>query len=161
MECYVKMANGMFHASMGMTKAFRVTDTASDNQPPVANVAVIISGNDGISFPSKIIKGKNTFSVFFKDQMVHENFVGHDVNLVKLEDGHSLEELEKWMNWADPNGLISPQPKGIIFLGGVNEMPAGGTGYFTTDLTPGQYAFISEVPNTLSKGLLKTFEVVE
>lgn len=65
------------------------------------------------------------------------------------------------MNWADPKGLISPQPKGIIFLGGVNDMPAGSTGYFTADLSPGKYAFISEVPNALSKGLLKTFEVAE
>lgn len=81
MECYVKMANGMFHASMGMTKAFRVTDAASGNQLPKPDAVISISGNEGISFPDKISKGKNVFSVFYKDQMAHENFVGHDVNL--------------------------------------------------------------------------------
>lgn len=161
MECYVKMANGMFHGTMGMIKAFRVTDSASGNQPPASPVPVVISGTEGISFPQKISKGKNTFSVFFKDQKAHENFVGHDVNLVKLEANHNLETLEKWMNWAEPEGLISPQPEGIIFLGGVNDMAAGNTGYFTVDLIPGNYAFISEVPHTQSKGLLKTFEVAE
>ena len=38
-------------------------------------------------------------------------------------------------------------------------MPAGSTGYFTADLTPGRCVLISEVPNTLGKTLLRTFEV--
>ncbi len=87
--------------------------------------------------------------------------MGHDVNLVKLEEGHNLEELEKWMNWTDPKGLITPAPTGVIFLGGVNEMPGGNTGYFTVNLEPGNYAFISEVPNSIQKGMLKTFEVAD
>ena len=91
----------------------------------------------------------------------HENFIWHDLNLVKLSDSANEDELEAWMNWADPKGLITPAPNGVTFLGGVNDMPAESIGYFTVDLEPGRYAFISEVPNTKSKGLFKTFEVVE
>ena len=40
-------------------------------------------------------------------------------------------------------------------------MPTGSTGYFTVTLEPGNYAMISEVPNTLSKNMLKTFVVSE
>ena len=102
-----------------------------------------------------------SLSVFFKDQIVHENFAGHDINLVKLDSNASLEELENWMNWVDPKGLIEPAPPGLIFLGGVNNMPAGGRGYFTVVIEPGNYALISEVPNALSKNMLKTFVVAE
>ena len=63
------------------------------------------------------------------------------------------------MNWADPEGLIEPAPKAVTFMGGVNNMPKGNTGYFKATLEPGNYALISEVPNALSKNMLKTFLV--
>ena len=49
----------------------------------------------------------------------------------------------------------------MTFLGGVNDMSAGNTGYFNIDLEAGTYAFISEVSNTKSKGLFKIFEVID
>ena len=158
-ECYVKMENGVFHSSMGMVKELIVTDKHVDNHKLKPNVKIIISSKEGIVYNESIKKGKQTFEVFFEDQIVHENFVGHDVNLVKLDEKADLEALEKWMNWADPLGLISPAPQGITFLGGVNDMPAGSRAYFTSTLEPGRYAMISEVPNSLSKNMLKTFIV--
>ncbi len=161
MECYVKMPNGTFHGTMGMLKAFTVVDTINTNEPPVPTVHITLSGDDGMTVSDSIQKGKNIFSVFFKDQKVYENFVGHDVHLARLEANSSLDALEKWMNWADPKGLITPAPEELVFMGGVNDMPAGRTGYFTVDLEPGNYALIAEVPNTSEKGLLKTFTVSE
>lgn len=159
MECYVKMPNGKFHGSMGMVKPIIVLDTDSGIEPPTATVDLNISSTEGITYQGTIEKGKHTFSVTFKDQITHENFVGHDINLVKLNDSADLNELEKWMNWADPEGLVTPVPAGVTFLGGVNDSPAGTIGYFEVDLEPGNYAFISEVPGTVAKGMLKTFEV--
>lgn len=72
-----------------------------------------------------------------------------------------MKELESWMNWTDPKGLITPAPEGVTFLGGVNDMPAGRKGYFEAELTPGRYAFISEVPNSMSKNMLREFIVPE
>ena len=161
MECYVKMPNGKFHTSMGMAKAIIITVNDSGNSPPKSTVNISISSTEGINYDKPISKGEQIFSVYFKDQIVHENFVGHDVNLVKLDKGANLEVLEKWMNWADPKGLISPAPKGFTFLGGVNDSPAGNTGYFSVELEPGDYVLISEVPNTLSKKMLKTFSITE
>ena len=161
MECYVKMPNGKFHTLMGMAKALIVTEEDSGNTPPEATVNITLSGEEGISYNAPISKGKQVFSVYVKDQKPHENFIWHDLNLVKLNDLANEDELEAWMNWADPKGLITPAPNGVTFLGGVNDMPAESIGYFTVDLEPGRYAFISEVPNTKSKGLFKTFEVVE
>ncbi len=161
LECYVKMSNGIFHTSMGMTKDIVVIEEDSGNEEPDADIAINISSTEGIVFNDSIRSGKHTFSVNYKDQIVHENFVGHDVNLVKLADNTDLKMLENWMNWSDPKGLIEPAPAGFTFLGGVNDMPQGGKGFFTADLKPGNYALISEVPNANSKNMLKTFTVSE
>jgi len=158
-ECYVKMSNGVFHTSMGMTKDIVVTKTDSGNKELKGDIEIIISSADGIVFNDSISSGKHIFSVYYKDQTVHEHFVGHDINLVKLDENADLKELENWMNWADPKGLIEPAPSGITFLGGVNDMPEGNIGYFTATLDTGSYALISEVPNALSKNMLKTFVV--
>lgn len=161
MECYVKMPNGKFHTLMGMAKPLVVTEEDSGNTPPEATVNITLSGEEGISYDGTITKGKQIFSVFVKDQKPHENFIWHDLNLVKLNTNASEEALEAWMDWSDPKGLITPVPNGITFLGGVNDMPAGRTGYFYVDLKPGKYAFISEVPNTKAKGLFKHFEILD
>lgn len=158
-ECYVKMENGIFHSTMGMVKELIVTDSITDNSQPKPDIKISISSIEGITFIEPIRSGKQVFSVHFNDQVVHENFVGHDVNLVRLSENANLETLEKWMNWADPKGLITPAPEGFTFLGGVNDMPATNTAYFTAILEPGNYALISEVPGALSKKMLKTFVV--
>lgn len=160
-ECYVKMSNGVFHTSMGMTKDIVVSDINSDMKPPASDIEISISSTDGIVFNDTINSGKHIFSVLFKDQIVHENFVGHDINLVRLYENANLEELENWMNWADPKGLIEPAPVNITFLGGVNDMPAGNKGFFSATLEPGTYALISEVPNASGKNMLKTFTVTD
>ncbi len=159
MECYVKMPNGKFHTSMGMAKPIIVTQEDSGNTSPEATVNITVSNEEGITYDNPITKGMQVFSVFYKEQKQHENFMQHDVNLVRLEANASEEALEKWMDWSHPKGLITPVPEGVTFLGGVNDMPAGRTGYFYANLKPGKYALISEVPNTKSKGLFKVFEV--
>ncbi len=159
LECYLKMSNGIFHTSMGMTKDLVVSEEKSGNESLQANINISISSTEGIMTKDSIVEGLQTFSVHYLDQIVHENFVGHDVNLVKLEGDANLEELENWMNWATPTGLMEPAPQGVTFLGGVNDMPAGATGYFTAKLDPGNYVLISEVPNATAKGMLRSFEI--
>jgi len=161
MECYVKMPNGKFHTLMGMAKPLIVTEEESGNIPPEATINITLSGEEGISYDEPIAKGKQVFSVYVKDQKPHENFIWHDLNLVKLDENASEDALEAWMDWSDPKGLITPVPDGVTFLGGVNDMPAGNTGYFYADLKPGKYAFISEVPKSKSKKLFKVFEVID
>jgi len=159
MECYVKAPDGKFHSSMGMVKSLFVTDKNSKNTTPVATINISISSTEGITYNDTIKSGLQTFSVSFKDQITHENFVGHDVNLVILSKNTDLDSLAAWMNWVSPKGLINPSPASVTFLGGINDMPAGSTGYFTANLKPGKYAFVSEVPNAISKNMLKTFIV--
>jgi len=158
-ECYVKMPNGKFHTSMGMSKALYVKGKKSTLIPPQPNVRLELSGDRGIQILDTVARGRQIFKVHFKDQVVHENFVGHDINLARIDAGADVEILEAWMNWANPNGLVSPAPAGFTFLGGVNDMPGGSVGYFEAELTPGEYVLISEVPEARKKNMLKVFQV--
>ncbi|MHB1107463.1 MAG: hypothetical protein ACYCZ2_13995 [Lutibacter sp.] len=160
-ECYVKMSNGVFHSSMGMEKAVVVSETDSGNTEPKADIEIDISSTEGIVFNDSISAGNHTFSVFYKDQIIHENFLGHDINLAKLDDTANLDELNNWMDWSNPKGLIEPAPKGVVFLGGLNNMSQEDKGYFAVNLDPGRYVLISEVPNPASKNMLKLFVVSE
>lgn len=159
LECYVKMSNGVFHTSMGMVKDVVVSDKDSGNSEPKADANITISSTDGIVLKDSVFAGKRTFSVHFNDQIVYESFVGHDINLVKLQSNTDLKNLENWMNWADPKGLIEPAPSDVTFLGGVNDMPSGNKAYFTAILNKGIYGLISEVPNPSEKNLFITFEI--
>lgn len=162
LECYVKTA-GIFHsynpdpAQYGMVHAFTVTGEPSGAQEPKADVEMTISSQRGIELSGTPVAGVETMAVHFADQKVHENFVGHDVHLVRLKPETDIGKLIAWMNWASPNGLQTPAP--AEFLGGTNEMPAGKTAYFTVRLEPGDYAFIAEVPSADEKGMLKRFTV--
>lgn len=161
-ECYVKMPNGKFHSVMGMYKEIIVTDDKSmGKEPSEETINDDLSSENGFVFNPDIRTGEHLIKVNFKDQKLHEHFLGHDIHLVKLSENANLEELEKWMNWADPKGLITPSPMGVTFLGGMQEMVAGNSGYFEIKLIKGKYAFISEVPSAKSKNLLKVFEVLD
>jgi len=159
MECYVKMPNGKFHSVMGMFKEIRVTNHKSAIEKPRPTIDLNISSANGITANTSYTKGQHTIAVTFTDQKAHEHFLGHDIHLVKLSNEANLEELNRWMNWTNPKGFISPSPKGVTFLGGIQEMPTGNTGYFSTNLTPGNYAFIAEVPSPKQKNMLKLFTV--
>lgn len=162
MECYVRMPDGKFHNTMGMAKALIVTEEKSGLSPPKPDIDINCWTRGGISWNGHPKAGKTTFRVTYSDQIVHENFVGHDINLARMEEGADLEALEAWINWATPTGLMSStQPEGFTFLGGTNDAPAGSVLYFEATLEPGEYVLISEVPDAGEKGLLKTFKVAE
>ncbi|QYA25263.1 hypothetical protein G3I01_06975 [Gramella sp. MT6] len=158
-ECYVKMANGVFHNTQGMAKEIKVTQADSTDVGITADYTINIAANEGITFNDNVSPGEKIFKVEFGEQKVHENFVMHDVHLVWVDEGADLSKLNSWMNWADPNGLQTPAPEGFRFIGGMQEMAEGGTGYFTAELRPGNYVLISEIPDPQSKGFLKTFSV--
>ncbi|MDX1472032.1 MAG: hypothetical protein R3213_11095 [Flavobacteriaceae bacterium] len=158
MECYVKMADGTFHLSHGMVKGLTVLEESTNLQPPAADYTISIS-TAGLNMEGSPSSGKKTFRVNYQDQKTYEHFLGHDVNLVRYENSVKTDSLIPWLNWMNPTGLKTPPPAGFTFLGGVNNMLAGDTGYFEVDLTPGNYLLISEVPDAKKKGLYKEFKV--
>ncbi|MFW6084933.1 MAG: hypothetical protein ACODAA_06955, partial [Gemmatimonadota bacterium] len=166
-ECYVKTADGTFHSTEGMIRGLEVTErsNAADAPPRTSGRVTIDLGKkthrgDGISFDDGITRpGVHTFEVHFENQGPYAHFLGHDVHLVRLDDSADTDALADWMNWSVPGGLASPQPEGVTFLGGAQDMPAGSTTYVTAELVPGDYAWIAEVPDPDAEKMFVPFSV--
>lgn len=162
LECYVK-TNGIFHSYnpspdvYGMVVELTVTEDSTTAEAPEPTLNIHISSEEGIQMEGTATSGDHIVEVTFDDQNVYENFVGHDVHLVRISENTDLEELEAWMNWLTPTGLQTPAP--AEFIGGTNDMAGGSTAYIHVELEPGNYAWIAEVPNPSEKGMLQTFTV--
>ncbi len=162
LECYVK-TNGVFHSyspdstQYGMVHQFVVTAPPSPAPAPQPTLRLTLSSTRGIEVSGDPQVGEQIVAVRFEDQKAHENFVGHDVHLVRLADSVDTKALVAWMDWTRKGGLQTPAP--AEFLGGVNEMPAGSTGYLTVTLEPGRYAWIAEVPKADEQGMLREFTI--
>ncbi|MCX2746037.1 hypothetical protein OO013_19310 [Mangrovivirga sp. M17] len=154
-ECYVK-TDGEFHP---MRESMIVKDMGNTAEEPEADVSLEISEEGGINILNKLVPGEQIIGVEFIDQTSYSHFLGHDVHLVKYEEGEEIAEINSWMNWIDITGLETPSPG--KWIGGTQDMPAGKKGYFKVNLKPGKYAFVAEVPDPLSKNMLKVFEIEE
>ena len=140
-----------------MVHPLTVTTEPSSAPAPVPTLVVTISAERGIEAEPRVPSGRHTVAVHFADQKTHEHHLGHDVHLARMKDDTEFAAILRWMDWTQPEGLETPAP--AEFLGGTHEMPAGETGYFTVDLEPGHYAWIAEVPDAETKGMLTRFIV--
>ena len=162
-ECYVKDENQEFHSYNGMLDIIKVTDESSKEKEPRATMDVSIS-QSGIDFEESVRPGMHTVAIHFGEQPTggYGHLLGHNVQLVRLEDGYDqslLDELGAWMNWTTEEGLVNRAPSGATFLGGSMEMAGDNKAYYHVNLKPGNYAWIAEVPNPADKNMLKTFKV--
>ncbi len=151
MECYIK-EKGVFHTTLGMMKEVKVLEETTQMKPPKSNMNIILT-NHQIVTEGDIKAGKNTIAVHFNEHP--EIGLGNDVHLIKLGDDTDMDKVIYWLDWMNVNGLEPPSP--VEFLGGVQEMPVGNTEYFTVNIEPGNYAWISESYGAM--GMLKKFTV--
>lgn len=165
-ECYLKFPDGTFHSTLGMVTGLTVSETSNGAREPRSNVDLEISSDDGIQVVGgRLRPGQMTFGVHFADQAVWEHFLNHDVHLVRLHGDVDMAALNNWMNWSAPDGLVdstgpdSTLPAGVEFMGGMQELPAGETGYFHANLQPGNYALIAEIPDPAARNMLLEFSV--
>ena len=153
MECYMKTEDGKFHGELGMIRPITVTDNVSEmKEPNDANIELTLTNNN-IDSNGELSSGTHRVAVHFKEQP--QFGLGNDVHLAKINENTDLDKLTAWMDWMNIDGLRAPAP--VEFLGGTQEMPVGYTSYFTIDLKPGKYAWISE--NAKDKNMVKEFLV--
>jgi len=150
MECYVVTPEGQFHGTEGMLRPLIVTDETTDLEPPEADVRITLT-NYAMEVEGDPTAGEQVIAVYAADQA--EGIILHDVNLARLDSDTSLEEVANWMSWID--ALRSPAP--AEFLGGADHLAGGSTGYFSVDLEPGRYAFVSE--GFANQGMIHEFTV--
>jgi hypothetical protein len=86
--------------------------------------------------------------------------LGHDINLVKIENENQLDSLNGWINPADYSAFRTPEPKGLTFLGCVEDLFGDKKEYFDVTLKKGHSVLISEIPHTLERTIFKRFEVI-
>lgn len=150
MECYAVSSEGQFHGSLGMLRPLIVTEEATGMAEPQADIRITLS-NYEMSVVGEFTAGGHTIAVHATESA--EGLVGHGVHLARLEPDTAIEDLVAWMSWID--GMRPGAP--AEFLGGVEHLTAGRTGYFTVTLEPGRYVWISE--GYASAGMVQEFVV--
>lgn len=152
--CFIPSPDGVMHAAKGMIRPFEVTGStaASTTAEPKADVTFKLVDYDFQS--SQPLKpGRQTIMVENAGPQAHE------LVLLKLAPGKKVEDFAKWAE----TGLKGPPPAEPI--GGVTFLDKGARGYFTADLTPGEYGLICFVPDSkdgkphLAHGMMKTIKV--
>lgn len=151
-ECYMKTDEGEFHAIEGMSDPITVTAGGPEGAPPTADVRLTLASS-GLQVDGTPRAGRQTFEVHYADHP--EGTFGHDVELARLDEDGTVDEIVTWLNWIDIPGLMEPAP--ATFHGGINQMAVGSTAYFTADLEPGRYLFVSEYTGAM--GVLQEFTV--
>jgi hypothetical protein len=139
LECYMKTEDGEFHYTEGMIRPIRITETRSGAGPPTPDIRITLS-NFEMEIDGDLTPGRHVVEVHIAENP-DEGF-GHNVHVARQEPDTEVNEVIRWMNAFDLNGLTAPGP--ARFVGGAQIMPAGHTAYFTLDLERGQYLLISE-----------------
>lgn len=150
--CFVEGADHVPHIAKGMMKQLTVTPSATANTTePNADVTMVLS--DYTFTTSKpLAAGKQLIKV------ENEAAQPHEVVLVQLAPGKTIEELGEWI--FDMKG----PPPGKA-LGGVPAIIKGKAAYFEADLAPGDYGMICFVPDAkdgkphFTHGMAKQFKV--
>lgn len=159
-ECYIKNEEGIFHSSMGMMfDLFVTSDTTAATEPSNPTITINLSNEGFETVPEQIKAGEHLVKVNFNEK--EPPLLANDVQVVKMDENTSLEEVTNWMDWSQTYGLVSTaeEPHPAVFLGGVQDMPEGNSAYFRITLEPGDYAWVSE--RSADTPLAQRFSVVE
>jgi len=133
--CFVDIPDHVPHVMKGMAKMIRVTPA------PVPAAATNITGdvtltlNDySFTLSAPLTRGVHTIRV--ENPTAAQS---HEVELVKLAPGKTVNDLLQWI--ANPQG---PPPGSAI--GGIAGMEKGQVQSFTYDFAPGEYGFVCFLP---------------
>ena len=134
LECAVRTESGEFHADEGMIGELIVTEEQSTTRPPEPDIEIILR-NFEMTIDGEFTPGRHTVAVHAAEGY------GQNVHLARLEPDTDAGAVSEWMHWFHIDGLQVPAP--ATFVGGMHRLQEGATGYFTVDLEPGRYVFVS------------------
>ena len=157
MLCFVPAPDGTPHFMKGMIDTFDVKKGRSKLEPPsTAREATITDSS--ITFDTEDVGRNLTVKVTNDGQAVH------GFTLVKVEDGHTLDEVRDYFNALfNGQGSSDSTPPGAI-VGGIASIDPGKTAYLEQTLTPGHYGYVSTqgddpTNDDYTKGLHGEFDV--
>jgi len=149
--CVISTTDGTPHVAKGMVRQLTVKDTATATVPLTADIELTLS-DYAFKTSTPITPGPHVIRVVNIAEQPHE------VTLVKLEPGKTVQDFVKWA--AKPQG---PAPG--AWFGGTTPQSKGVTSYILADFTPGEYGFICFVPDAkdrkshLVHGMVQQFKV--
>lgn len=154
-----------FAAMLVLAQAACTVDGAADEsraarqayaKAPAAapNLVTVTTSEFAFAAPATIPAGLTTV------RMVNEGKEMHHVQLVRLDEGHTLAEL---LQLAASEG--EPIPAWATFVGGPNVHAPGAHSDATMELKPGEYALVCFIPSPdgvphIAKGMVKPLTVV-
>jgi hypothetical protein len=150
--CFVEGPDHVPHIKKGMAKALTVTAAPNANMTePTADVTMTLSDYT-FTMSKPLAAGRQMIKV--------ENAAAqpHEVVLVQLAPGKTMEDLGKWV--AEMKGPPPGKP-----LGGIPALMKGKNAYFEATLAPGDYGlicFISDVKDGKphhAHGMVQQFKV--
>jgi uncharacterized cupredoxin-like copper-binding protein len=154
--CFVPAPDGSPHAAHGMFKVFTVSGK-SNLKPPTDGVADVSLTDTGITTPSGDAPKNLTAKV------TNDGTTVHTFQLVKLADGHTLDEVKTYFDTLFDAGKAPEGDAPGTLVGGVESVAPGGMAYLEWSLPAGTYGYVStegDAPNDdYSKGLQGTFTI--
>jgi plastocyanin len=153
--CFVPSPDGKPHVAKGMVRPITVTpataSNASTTAAPVPDITIKLV-DYGFESSKPLTAGKHLIRI------ENDAAQDHELVLVRLAPGKTVEELAKWIDKMD--GPPPGEP-----LGGLAGIHPGGYGFITADLTPGDYGFLCFIPDAkdgkphVMHGMVKQFRV--
>ncbi len=142
-------AHGVSHLELGMAHAFEVVDAPSPAPAPQATATIALT-DFAIDIPAGFAGGEV--------EVVNRGHEPHELVLMRFDEGRSLADLVAWSE----AGMPADRP--FEYVGGTGTLPAGGRGWATLPLTPGEYVALCVVrsPNDephVNMGMLAPFTV--
>lgn len=150
--CFIEGADKVPHMAKGMMKALTVTASPNANMTePTADVTMTLSDYT-FTLSKPLAAGRQMIKV--------ENAAAqpHEVVLIQLPPGKTIEELGKWV--VDMKGPPPGKP-----LGGIPAFMKGKNAFFEVNLEPGDYGLICFVPDVkdgkmhYTHGMMQQFKV--
>lgn len=125
---------------------------AAPAQSSKTSSATVTAHDYGFDAPAKIPAGATTV------HLVNGGKELHQAQLIKLEDGKTVNDLVKALKTP------GPPPSWIKFVGGPNGIAPGQEAHATSVLAPGRYAYVCFIPSLdgvmhAAKGMIRPFEV--
>lgn len=139
------------NAACTVDNADRGTQEAYAATPAAAPAVVNITARDfAFEAPATVPAGLTTF------RLVNQGKEMHHAQLVRLEDGHTAQDLSQAAAQGGEHGAL---PSWAHFVGGPNAPSPAGYTEATVDLKPGNYALLCFIPSAdgvphLMKGMV-------
>ena len=150
--CFVEGPDHVPHMAKGMMKPLTVTASANANMTePTADVTLTLSDYKFV-LSKPLVAGKQMIKV------ENEATQPHEVVLVQLAPGKTIEDVGKWV--MDMKGPPPGKP-----IGGIPGFMAGKNTYFEANLAPGDYGMICFIGDAkdgkphFAHGMAQTFKI--